>query len=62
MARQEEIYQVTFYEYLQVVERVVATSKADAIRRVKEGDGQRESEMVDEERWPFGHKAVVEEA
>jgi hypothetical protein len=62
MPKKQEIYQVTFYEYLQVVERVVATSKADAIRRVKEGEGERDSEMVDEERWPFGHKAKVEEA
>lgn len=61
MAKKQQIYQVTFREVLIVVERVWATSKTDAIRQVKEGGGERDSEMVDEFRYPYGHKAVVEE-
>jgi hypothetical protein len=57
----EQIYQVSFHETLRVIERVVATSKSDAIRRVKEGEGERVEEMIDEERWPFKHKAKIEE-
>lgn len=57
----EKIYQVTFRESLIAIERVVATSKADAIRKVKNGEGERDSEMVDEFRWPTGHKATEEE-
>lgn len=60
--KEEQIYQVSFHETLAVIERVVATSKADAIRRVKEGDGERIQEMIDEERWQFKHKAWIEES
>lgn len=56
----EETYYVTFHEPHVVVERVVATSKTDAIRRVKSGEGERTSEMVDENHSPTGHTATTE--
>lgn len=61
VTREEKVYQVTFRERLIVTERVVATSKADAIRRVKNGEGERDSEMIDESLYPYGHKAVEED-
>lgn len=41
---EEQIYQVSFCQALSVIERVTATSKADTIRRVKDGEGEREQE------------------
>lgn len=61
MPKKHQIYQVTFREVLIVVERISATSKTDAIRKVKDGEGERDSEMVDEFRYPYGHKAEIEE-
>lgn len=54
---QEEIYFVTFREVHVVTERVWATSKADAIRQVKDGTGERTMDDVDEYRGPTGHTA-----
>jgi hypothetical protein len=54
---EEKIYFVTFREVCTVTERVWASSRADAIRRVKGGLGERTDQSVDESRSPVGHRA-----
>lgn len=56
-SQEEKIYFVTFREVHVVTERVFAKSKADAIRQVKDGIGERTLDDVDEYRGPTGHTA-----
>lgn len=52
MNAEEQVYFVTFREVHIVTERVSARSKAEAIRRVKDGLGDRTLDDADEHRGP----------
>lgn len=52
-----ETYVVSFKETLLVKETVLAESKAEAIRLVRDGQGIRVSEEVDDWRGPYSMKA-----
>lgn len=53
-------YYVEFREVALVTEAVEASSKAEAIRLVKDGLGERVGFAIDETRDPTGHKATAE--
>lgn len=53
------IYSVTFRESAVITEEVEAASKAEAIRLVKDGLGQRVGFEIDETRWPTSHRATL---
>ena len=55
-------FTVEFRESHIVTEAVWANSKAEAIRLVKQGDGERLDDLLDEERDPTSHKVVEVEA
>lgn len=51
---------MTFREVAVVTEAVEARSKAEAIRLVKDGQGERVDFIIDEMRDPTGHRAFLE--
>lgn len=54
----ESPFIVTFHERAVVTELVYANSKADAIRRVKDGRGDRVGFEIDQSRYPTGFSAA----
>lgn len=60
MARAATGYFVTFRESAVVTEYVAARSKAEAIQRVKDGEGERVDFVVDETRFPTNFEAAPE--
>jgi hypothetical protein len=56
----EKPYIVTFRESRIITERVYARSAAEAVRLVKDGEGERLGEEADDYREPTSHKAVIE--
>ncbi|MFS0852546.1 hypothetical protein [Microbacterium sp. 179-I 3D4 NHS] len=56
----KDVYYVSFRESAVVTEAVLARSKAEAIRLVKDGEGKRVSFEIDETRFPTNFEAERE--
>ncbi len=56
----DRVYYVSFNERAVITEVVTARSKAEAIRLVKAGDGERVGFEIDETRWPTSFEAIPE--
>lgn len=54
-------YYVNFRESAVITEVVEAKSKAEAIRFVKDGQGERVGFEIDEKRWPTNFEATAEQ-
>lgn len=60
MTMDERSYLVTFRESAVITEQVWARTEAEAIRRVKDGLGERVEFDIDETRDPTSHTAYLE--